>query len=293
MIIARISAGLGNQLFQYAAARELGAVLGTEVRLDAHTWFSHRSSPHSLRREYLLPQLGLPLVEASAVERQAPFRRCWLGWRQDRADWTYLRQKDAAVPLAAFRQARSPVFLDGYWQSEEFFPTCKVGIARELVSLRPGGSDAARWLDAVSVPGTVAVHVRRGDYVAESTRSPGLRLLDAGHYRAALARLRMRTEICRAVVFSDDPQWCRAHLQLGIPTLLVPRDDPQRTTVDDLLCLAHATNLLTANSTFSWWAAWIATQRGEARVVAPARWFNDPDYSLWSERLCVPGWETV
>jgi hypothetical protein len=293
MIVARVFAGIGNQLFQYAAARELGLRLGAEVRFDGATWYAGRDHRRSTRRDYLLRRLGLEFVEASPADRAAPFCRTWWLQRRLRPGWTHLQQHGGEVPLAAFAGATGEVLLEGYWQSEAFFPNFKPHLARELLALPPDPAANARWLDAVRAPGAVALHVRRGDYVAHARHTPSYRVLGTDYYTAALARLRGRTDVRRAVVFSDDPAWCDAELKLGLPTDVVRRADPHAHVVDDLLTMAQATNLIVANSTFSWWAAWIATQRGPARVVMPARWFDDPDFATWTQHLRVPGWETI
>lgn len=284
MVLAHIFAGLGNQLFQYAAAHELALRLGSVVRADL-TWFDE---PHRSPRHFALPELGLPLTVTTAKERHAPFRRvAWFAW--PRRQWTHLRQVGDAVPLSAFRAATSPVFIEGYWQSAEFFPAFKPTLARQLLACAPRAGHE-RWLEAVRAPGTVALHVRRGDYLSAASDPPHYRVLGADYYRSALDHLRRSGPVDRVVVFSDDPIWCETQLALGVPTLVVNRDSPDRSAVDDLLCLAHAHTLVTANSTFSWWAAWIATQRGPARVVAPATWFDDPAYAEWQRLLPLPEW---
>lgn len=293
MILARVFAGLGNQLFQYAAARELGLRLGTEVCFDHATWYARRDPRRSPRRDYLLPQLGLPVREATPAERAAPFRRNWWLQRRLRPGWTHLWQEGGDLPVAAFHHAAGHVLLEGYWQGEAFFPAFKSILARELLALSPDPARNAPWLATLRAPDTVALHVRRGDYVAHARHSPCYRVLAPDYFRAALAQIRATTAIARVVVFSDDPAWCETALQLGLPTEIVRRADPAASAIDDLLCLAQATNLIVANSTFSWWAAWIATQRGPARVVQPAQWFDDPDFAAWSRQLQVPGWTAL
>ena len=284
MVLAHIFAGLGNQLFQYAAAHELAVRLNTTVRADL-TWFDE---PHRSPRHFALPDLGLPLTVTTAAERHAPFRRItWFSW--PRPAWNSVQQVGGDVPLAAFNSARCPVALKGYWQSEAFFPTFKPTLARHLLGCapRPGNE---RWLDAVRTPGTVALHVRRGDYLTATSDPPHYRVLGPEYYLAAVKHLARVTEVDRAVVFSDDPSWCEAQLSLGLPTHIVRRDSPNTSAADDMLCLAQARRVIIANSTFSWWAAWIATQRGDAHVVAPATWFDDRAYSEWQRLLPLPEW---
>jgi hypothetical protein len=293
VILVRVFAGIGNQLFQYAAAQALGRRLGAPVRFDTHTWYTGRGRRQSTRRESVLRELGLPVDEASPKERAAPWVRQWWGGRRRREGWTFLGQNGADLAHEALARAVAPVFFEGYWQGECYFGDYRSELTAQLLGLAPDAERNQRWLAAVRAPGAVAIHVRRGDYVTNGARSPAYRVLPVEYYQAALERLRKSGAVESVVVFSDDPDWCARELRLGIPTLIVRREDAAASAAEDLLCLAQASALITANSTFSWWGAWIATQRGRARVVAPAEWFHDLSFAAWSRQLQVPGWEQL
>jgi hypothetical protein len=284
MIIVRIKCGLGNQLFQYAAARALAVRLNQPLYGDIR-WFdgANRNRVAGDRREYLLPALGcaLPLAQPSAVESFYPKWWTRLTSRQVPSG-TLLIQENGAALLDEFHRVSDPVCLDGYWQGEAYFQAAKPALSTQLLGLRPGPA-ADPWIVELRVPGTAAVHVRRGDYVRSRLLGGFLASLDLDYYRRALDALGAE----RVLVFSDDIPWCRAHFQVGRPLAFAEPPPNGDSSIDQLLCLGLAPRLVIANSTFSWWGGWLAAQRS-GRVIGPARWFLDPRYAKWEELLKTP-----
>jgi hypothetical protein len=137
-----------------------------------------------------------------------------------------------------------------------------------------------------------ALHVRRGDYVTEAKNRKLFAELDAGYYASALAR--MPTD-CTVYVFSDDMSWCRDHLPKVRPLCFVD-DGQRRGALADLWLMTRARHHVIANSSLSWWGAWLAgataVQAAARRTtVAPSKWFVDPSFD---DRDLVPeGWIRV
>ncbi len=284
MIIVRIKCGLGNQLFQYAAASALAARLDQPLYADIR-WFegANRNRVAIDRRQYLLPALGCALPLASPSEVEAFYPRWWTRLiSRPVSPGILLMQENGATLQDEFQRVGGPVCLDGYWQGESYFQAAKPALAARLLGLRPGPA-AEPWLAELRVPGTAAVHVRRGDYVRSGSNRDFYAPLDLAYYRRALDAAGAE----RALVFSDDIPWCRAHFQVGRPLAFAEPAPNGDSSIDQLLCLGLAPRLVIANSTFSWWAGWLAAQRS-APVVGPARWFLDPRYAKWEEQLKTP-----
>ena len=285
MIVVRIKCGLGNQLFQYAAARALARRLDAPLHCDIR-WFDNANRKRSRRdrRDYLLPLFGWDLPRADRAVVESYYPKWWRRWTGMRPRGTLLQQAGGPTLLNEFQRATGDVCLDGYWQGESFFAPVREEVAAHLLRQQPGAA-AAPWVAAVQAPGAAAVHVRRGDYVHSASPRALLGPLDVGYYRRALHLLGAE----RAVVFSDDLAWCRENFDVGLPRTFVELPATAAGTRDELLCLGLAHRVVIANSSFSWWGAWIATQRG-ARVVGPAPWFTDRRYAAWEELFKVPGW---
>jgi hypothetical protein len=284
--IGKLTGGLGNQLFQYAAARALSL---REDRRLVLAWFG----PADGSRRYLLDQFRLPVPPDVSLAGADDFRRFWTSlprWRKRLLRlglWPgqqYIHESRSVFrPLSS--SARS-VFLDGYFQSWRHFDDCADRIRAELAITAELGERNAALLRRIVGENAVAIHVRRGDYV----RLPHHGVLPVDYYRAALARLGPALDDARLYVFSDDPAWVRAHFDLGRPFDLVDHNGPDF-PVGDLALMATCRHFVIANSTLSWWAAWLAGHPGK-RVIAPQRWFAGPDPPDTTD-LCPPAWQRI
>jgi hypothetical protein len=144
----------------------------------------------------------------------------------------------------------------------------------------------AQLLRRIEADHAVSIHVRRGDYVANPINVAFHGALDLSYYRAALDALGPAAEGATLYVFSDDPAYCREHFKLGWPTVVVEPSHPDRPW-EDLRLMAACRHFVIANSSFSWWGAWLSTH-ADKRVVAPRRWFSGADHD--TSDLCPPDW---
>ncbi len=280
LVIARLMGGLGNQMFQYATARALALRRGAALKFDI-TGFSEVGS-HTERR-YELDSLRIHGGPADAVDlgrfgriRRAGFPRLdrvlrWLRIDRSNGDWPVYRephfQFDPALP-----ELRAPVYLDGYWQSERYFSDIAALLRQEFTAkapLDPKNNALAQSIDAVNA---VSLHVRRGDYVDNpaTNRFHGICSLD--YYQRALDYISLRVEAPHLFVFSDDQQWTRANLRYTAATTFVDVNDPEH-GYRDMGLMARCRHHIIANSSFSWWGAWLNPSH-EKIVVAPDRWFS-------------------
>jgi hypothetical protein len=273
VIVTRLMGGLGNQMFQYAHGRALALQHGGELVLDL-SWFS-RQAPGDTPRTYALDDWRLP--PEVGVSLQPP--RALSGWRH-RALATVgsrsLRLVREATPGYDPSAARvgDDVLLVGYWQSERYFDCIRDRLLAELVPAAPADPNNAQLLATVEEGASVALHVRRGDYLANPRAAAFHGLLDAPYYDTAIRHVRERVEAPRFVIFSDDPQWCRAHLDVGRSATFVDHNAGPR-AYWDLHVMSRCTHAIIANSSFSWWGAWL-NSNPDKLVIAPRVWFRDP-----------------
>lgn len=253
----RISGGLGNQLFQYAAGRALS--LRTESQLELDVSFFHRKR----KRDFEL--LHFPICALIASQPS------WLSRLRSKAS------RDASVfcekhfhfdpELTALR---SPCTLDGYFQSERYFESHAACIRRELAC--PPSVDAVTCSIARSIQesGATSLHVRRGDYVSNPKAAQLYHLCTVDYYRQALEMIPGNAPV---YVFSDDLDWAKQHLP-PIKPLVFPTGAEKRSAIEDMWLMTLASNHIIANSTFSWWGAWLAEPTNGLKI-APRQWFID------------------
>jgi len=270
-VIVRMMGGLGNQLFQYAAGRTLALATGRGLLLDTSAYREDRL------RAYQLDRFA---IAARPLRRgDVPFfrlRRSRLGAilpRRSRVE--IVRERfPARVPVWPERgrvsDAGTP-YLIGYWQSERYFAAAADTIRRELRLRKPADRANAATLESITGCDAVALHVRRGDYVSNPAATAYHGLCGLDYYQAAIRRLCESVAQPHFFVFSDDLDWVRENLDTGHPTTWV--GDNADTPWEDLRLMAACRHFIVANSSFSWWGAWLGEWPGK-QVIAPARWFQ-------------------
>ena len=266
MIIARIMGGLGNQLFIYAAARALALRTGRGLKLDIINGYSE----DAFNRTYLLDHFPIQAVHANPSE-VAPYLLHSRSLRHNRKlnrylprAWrNYYEERSLYDPhLITLNPKRSHVYLEGYWQQEAYFAAAAHPIRTELapsIDLAPSIRALANHIDQTS---SVCVHVRRRDYA---------HVLDATYYTRALGHMIKVVPKPVFFVFSDDPQWAKTHILSEAEVIHVEDEHPPFEPLIAFQLMHRCRHHIIANSTFSWWAAWLRGRDGQ-KVVAPVSW---------------------
>jgi hypothetical protein len=293
MVSVELTGGLGNQMFQYAVGFALARRRGTRLALDLRHY--EAPTPAGLPpRPYELGRLSVSAGPVETLDRlrlaggEMPRSRN-LAIRAIRkasqaSGWARVRRVvDAAEGFDARLASLPPgdVWLSGCWQSERYFAGEREAILREFTfRAEPDPANRTTLGEIESARTAVCVHVRRGDYTRPETLT---RPCDPSYYSRALAWMADRAPGATHFVFSDDPAWARDNLPVPPGSTFVTHNvgtnDPE-----DLRLMARCTHFVIANSTFSWWAAWLGRSPGKL-VVAPARWYARPHAS---ERDLVP-----
>ena len=289
-VVIRLVGGLGNQMFQYAAAKAIAIRSGAELVLDL-SWFATANE----RRYALEPlrvsaqTLGVISPEGAVVRflRKVVYRftkRSDEHWRGRPVFREKIFNFDPAV-----LDIRAPVCLDGYFQSEKYFLDCRDLIASEFTVATPPGILAQAMLEQMTTHDAICLHVRRGDYVASAITNAfhGLCSLDYYHQGLRIVSEGLLNPHC--YVFSDDPEWVRANFSPALPMSVVDIHGPDEAH-EDLRLMAACKHFVIANSSLSWWGAWLGSYPGK-RVVAPKNWFQDSAKDV--KDLIPGGWIRV
>jgi hypothetical protein len=259
--------GLGNQMFQYAAARRLAIKHDTDLVLDL-SWFARQPRVDTPRQYELDP---FPIVGRRTDEPVEGGRPRQILQAFMRASGPYRVVEQGPRFQPELLDAPDDTLLVGYWQSEKYFLDEEAQVRRDFAFEAPV-SPRARTL-AESIDGSaVSVHVRRGDYVSRIRTHEFHGLLPIEYYERAAAALSERVPKPHFLVFSDDPGWCRTNIKLPSTTTVVSH--AESTPYEDMLLMSLCRHHIIANSSFSWWAAWLSTSP-EKVVVGPRAWFAD------------------
>jgi hypothetical protein len=289
MIVTRLMGGLGNQMFQYAAGWSLARRLGTELLVD-RTWLESERKMFETPRRYELDGFRLRACFASpelvsALERRgdSPLNRL-LNKIRLTASPVVFRETNHAFD-ARFEAISGNVLLVGYWQSEKYFAACADEIRSEF-GLRDSPSDRNRELiEQMRATNSLSLHVRRGDYVSSETTHRFHGVMPIAYYRDAVQAVIERVGPVEIFVFSDDIDWCKRELEILGQRLHVVDHNTQDN--EDMRLMSSCRHHILANSSFSWWGAWLNPDPGKV-VVAPARWFQEP--SVDTSDLLREGW---
>lgn len=289
-VLVALNGGLGNQLFQWAAARALALDWAEpapvlDLRLFGRTpwrraflaargaaWAMLASREAHFRyrmfdRQAALAGLGIDHPPLPARQPSlADLRRAW-----DDPGCTMVCGRRIVRDTAEIDRARpEPVLFAGWLQSERHFAHRAAEI-RRLLDVPHASAAFDRWRDALAAPNAVALHVRRGDLLKKQNRMFAVQ--SPQYYERAGRLVAERTGAADFYVFTDDPAWARAEVRLPGRTTIVSGPEGG-SAVDDFRLMARARHIVIANSTFSWWAAWLGERPGSC-IVAPAVWSSD------------------
>lgn len=270
MIITRLTGGLGNQLFQYAAGRRLALRHGVPLKLDLGDYVGNPL------RSYRLGHWAVAAEPATAAEIAAlrggdGLLGMLARWRESRRPAPLQRRyQEAGLAFdARVLQLGPEVYLQGYWQNEGYFADSAPLLRQELQVITAPSPAAAALAEAIAGCAAVSVHVRRGDYLhAGNERVHGVLGLD--YYRRAMDLVAGRVAGAQFFLFSDDPAWAGAAIGFGHPARLASGTGTP--DYEDMRLMRGCRHHIIANSSFSWWAAWLGEQ-ADSMVVAPERWF--------------------
>lgn len=272
MIITRLTGGLGNQLFQYALGRSLAEVHHSECVLD----LSHFSS--NSRRIYCLDNFRIHARVATDAEvvhvlsQRSQWER-WGGVAYHKR--MVVRERSRRFDPIVLR-LDGPRYFQGYWQSELYFKHIRERLLEETALREPLRGHDRELAEQIVDTNSVALHVRRGDYIELPSARRKFGTCPLSYYDTAIAQIRNSVHDPHLFIFSDDIPWCRANLSLSSEHTFVESSNPSSGCIDlDLMRLCK--HFIIANSSFSWWGAWLS-EHSHKQVFAPARWFRA---SLW------------
>lgn len=288
MVVVGLNGGLGNQMFQYAAGLRLATARGVDLKLDL-TFFN--SPQYGVTpRHFELRKLNISGLVAKRCDiiksMGCDYSRRGLEkifYRQ--GGGTLLREKQFSFDEDVL-SAPGDAYLKGYWQSERYFHDISDLVRQEFSLPFPPTGKNLEIAKRIQSCESVSLHVRRGDYVdcGKTAACHGTCSLD--YYHECINRLTCSVRNPTFFIFTDDPQWVRANLSLDYPSQVVDHNG-QGHGEEDMRLMSFCRHNIIANSSFSWWGAWLNSNPGK-QVFAPAKWFANFDADL--SDLFPPSW---
>ena len=267
MVIVRLKGGLGNQMFQYALGLKLRS-LGREVRFDLR---DYRGETEAAKR-FQLPLFGVSCPQAAEAELRRFGQGQSLAGRIERklgrgAGKVYEEDLDAGYQPQVLEMTEA--YLDGYWQTERYFRDIRGEVLRSFVFPALQEERNRRLLSRIRGSQAVSVHIRRGDYLAAGNAKVYQGICTLQYYQKAIEYLRKKMDSPLFFFFSDDPAWVRENF--CEPDMVLAEGNTAETAIWDMYLMTQCKANIVANSSFSWWGAWLNENSGKL-VVSPARW---------------------
>lgn len=281
MIVVNIIGGLGNQLFQYALGRRLAQLNNTTLKLDI-TGFSTFYKLHKYSLSHFNVEENFATPDEVKKYRNF-FSQAFVKVNRIAGNnfGAYYQQKYIKEQNNLFDQnilkAPSDTFMQGFWQTEKYFKEI-AGTIRNEFTFKTPPSDANRKLaDEILQNNAVSIHVRRTDYITDSASNQAHGTCDLNYYRNAINYIAKHIEAPHFYIFSDDMPWVKENLKFGFATTFIDFNNAN-TNYEDLRLMSLCKHNIIANSTFSWWGAWL-NNYDKKIVIVPEKWFNDKNRS--------------
>ena len=270
----------GNIMFQYALGRVLARKHGVPLVLDA-SWYNAEGwaeISHFLKLP-IKARVRRKFSLASRALRNFTGKHFW-----EFGGAPFLKEAEADQSFdPRFLEVPGDCTLFGYFQSPLYFDSMADELRAELKGLISKGARASCpqsssvTEDELSQPESVAIHVRRGDYLHHDC----FKVCDTEYYQRSMREIRERVPGAKFFIFSDDPDWCSAHFKdIDVAAIIGRRNNVTATNdrrhmtnpLHDLYLMSLASHHIIANSSYSWWAAWLGAKPGQ-QVTMPDRWY--------------------
>jgi len=282
LIITNIIGGLGNQMFQYAAARHLSLKLASDLKVDISDFSGYKlHQGFELDRLFNIdakPALDEDVSKIIGVQKYNLMRRI-LRKRQLK----YLRHKNYIVEphfnyWDGVNYLNDNSYLDGYWQSERYFDDNADKIRAEFTFKIPFSKINSEIAAHILQVNAISLHVRRGDYVT-NPKNAYIGFCSLDYYKAAINQMISKIKDPIFFIFSDDIAWVKNNLLFANQAVFVDHNKNTE-SYNDMRLMSLCKHHIIANSSFSWWGAWLNTNPDKL-VIAPKNWFrngiNDKD----------------
>ena len=269
LVAVEVIGGLGNQMFQYAFGLATARRLAAELVLDLRGFDRYEVHAYGLDA---FRWKGRALRGVKTGSRLTRFMQ--------RPTRTFVDQLQVKTETGfsfdpVVERWSAPLRARGYWQAPAYFNAVEAELRESFELRKAPGRAVMTMADRISATESICLHVRRGDYVSNPEANAVHGTMGLAYYESALEVARSGVKDPTIYVFSDDLDWAMREIRLDAPMVAVNCAGPGAPH-EDLWLMSRCKSHIIANSTFSWWGAWLGKNPGQ-RVVAPKNWFRKPD----------------
>lgn len=263
MIISKILGGLGNQMFQYAIAKSIANKNKDVFKLDISGFDTYK-----LHNGYRLNCFNIDETIATKDDvislkgNENLFFKLLKKLKVHKVK-TYYKEKEITV-FDDYVFKYEDIYLDGYWQNELYFNNVRDDLLKEFTIKKELSQKMTLLLQKIKASESVSVHVRRGDYL----NHPDVGVLDVQYYKSAVKYIKGKTKSPVFFIFSNDLDWCKKNFSFIEDCVFVEHGTSD---IEDITLMSNCCHNIIANSSFSWWGAWLNNNNNNI-IIAPEKW---------------------
>jgi hypothetical protein len=259
MIVIKIKGGLGNQMFQYAVAKAYALEKNRPFLLDTSIFESYKLHNYGLHHFAMQPTFF------------KPFTKWQLKLKKLVGKVVYFNEDNYAFNFNAnlFGLPSNLLFLEGYFQTERYFLKYENEIRADFEIISPLKQQTKDTIAYMQTVNAVSIHFRRGDYIGNAVHETD----KTEYYQEAMKIIESKIENPVYFLFSDDMPWVKENFTTNFETHYIDFNDAA-TNFEDIKLMSSCKHNIMANSSFSWWGAWLNPNKNKT-VIAPKLWFNN------------------
>ena len=284
--------GLGNQMFQFATAFVLSQKYQVPLKIDTLFLLDRTLVDKVTPRNFELDCFNLDTIVATKEEVEKFSSKKTLFERVIYKillinNPQYFIDKEIGYDFQ-FEYLKSEVYLDGYWQTEKYFQNIRVNILELFQWRLPLDQENIYIYEQINSEEAVSVHIRRGDYLTNQKNTLFHGICEMEYYEKAIQLIIQKTHNPVFYFFSDDIQWVKKSFnELTYKSVFISHNTEKN--YNDLRLMSYCKHNIIANSTFSWWGAWLNKNENKI-VIAPKKWFADQNKNNKSKDLLPKNW---
>jgi hypothetical protein len=288
MIIVKLIGGLGNQLFQYALGRHLAHIHKTELKLDVTGFEAYKLHSYGLGKFNIVENFATKEEIKRFIKYRKKNGRIWFLYNRLIADKSmYVQERQFNFDPSVLRSKNS-AYIDGFWQTEKYFKAIEEIIRKEFTLKTKISDYSAQIASCINNANSVSIHIRRGDYASDEKTNKYHGLCSLDYYHEAIKEIAKKIDKPHFFIFSDEPEWAKKNLILDFPATYVDGNKSDK-NYEDLYLMSLCKHQIIANSSFSWWGAWLNQNKNKI-VFAPKKWFSYTKTSVNTNDIIPDSW---
>ena len=267
MIISKLKGGLGNQMFQYAIGRQLSLLNKDNLFLDKEALLNNTNLIYT-KRDY-----ELNIFKLSSKDLNFNNLTKFINKIKQKIKPLKIIIESSSEYNKSILKHTGNLLLDGYWQSEKYFKNIEYQIREDFAFKNKPNEINANILEKIRQSNSISLHIRRGDYVYNLNTNKVHGICSTEYYDQGISIIQSKVSNPQFFIFSDDIEWVKKNHRFNSEPDYIDFNKG-KDSFEDMRLMSNCKHCIIANSTFSWWAAWLNTNP-EKIVIAPKKWFND------------------